>query len=211
MVLSYRAGNYLNIIITSNAELVSNSGPVYSKSLKSHFIVTRRAYRLFWEHQTRFPQTAVTTHEHHIYIDCFVWFFSPFCRYTLHISLQQCFFICSKETIPHHRWWAALTSPAWRMWILFLPPDWLSTDRQTDMKKFADDYLVWMVCVPGGKRLLKSGHRSYFWKTKVFFFLHTKKRWRIFMLFASLAFRKTRIYLSVLLRVLFFLWRPKGF
>lgn len=47
MVMSYRAGNYLNIIITSNAELVSNSAPVYSKSLKSHFIVTRRAYCLF--------------------------------------------------------------------------------------------------------------------------------------------------------------------
>lgn len=47
MVMSYRAGNYLNIIITSNAKLVSNSAPVYSKSLKSHFIVTRRAYRLF--------------------------------------------------------------------------------------------------------------------------------------------------------------------
>lgn len=66
MVMSYKAGNYLNIIITSNAELVSNSAPVYSKSLKSHFIVTRRAYRLFWEHQTRFPKTAETTHEHHI-------------------------------------------------------------------------------------------------------------------------------------------------
>lgn len=41
MVMSYGAGNYLNIIITSNAELVSKSAPVYSKSLTSHFTGTR--------------------------------------------------------------------------------------------------------------------------------------------------------------------------
>lgn len=138
--------------------------------------------------------------------------------YTTHITaaefLKELFyFICSKETIPHHRWWAALTSPAWRMWILFLPPDWLSTDRQTD--RWRNLLMIisfeWFVSREG-RGCLSQATEVISERQKFFFFLHTKKkRWCIFMLFASLAFRKTRIYLSVLLRVLFFLWRPKGF
>lgn len=106
--------------------------------------------------------------------------------YTTHITaaefLKELFyFICSKETIPHHRWWAALTSPAWRMWILFLPPDWLSTDRQTD--RWRNLLMIisfeWFVSREG-RGCLSQATEVISERQKFFFFLHTKKTAGVF-------------------------------